>query len=311
MSPPTVSTADAPDSDPPPRGGDAVAGTGSWEEPHPGRRFRYPSDAPASGAAPGAHPGGNGGGDTAAKGPRPQHDYRVNPRQWLVRRHARVRVRNSLLRPLTIPKGAGSVEPAAKSAPVSNMYPTNPCDGPAVPAMASGAGVVDLGPADAEFEADCGSSATEVATRASISDMAEDASTIRGPPSPVLVSPELHFTDFSNHLGIHLEPDFDDDGSVVTVVDSEVPSHLTPGDDLYGWEAELDRKTSEKAPPAHGESCCCADIRHYRRAGGCRRSLLHRVFHLKHPPKQPTVAVQPMDTSADDGGMIPEEGMTF
>jgi len=162
----------------------------------------------------------------------------------------------------------------------------------------SGLAEVD-GRTDAEAEMDCASSTTEVATRTSTSEMAEEnASTIQSPPSPVLLSPGLHFTDFSNHLAVSLEPDFDDGSSVVTIVDPEAVSRATPGDDVYGWEAELDRKMSQQGLPV-GNGPWNDTNYQFRRANGCRRSLLHRVFNLKHATRGPAEG-QPSDT--DDLG---------
>ena len=309
MSPPANFAADAPGS-----------GLGVWEEPHPGRRLCYPPDAAARAAssAVGAHPGGICGGDMAAKGSRQKHDYRVHPRQWLVRRQVRVRVRNSLLRTLTIPKDGGQAEPVLRSVAVGSTHqhslsdtyppPVSAAD-PIGNTAAGGSAAAEAGRADMETETDCGSSVTEVASRMSTSDVAEDASTIRGPLSPVVVSPGLHFSDFSNHLGIHLEPDFDDDGgSVVTAVDPECLSRVTAGDDTYGWEAELSRKISGEALPAQHGPCCCTRCQ-YRRASGYRRGLLHRVFNLSHASKQAAAAAQPRDTNGEDSP--PEERMTL
>ncbi|KAK0626189.1 hypothetical protein B0T14DRAFT_562123 [Immersiella caudata] len=86
--------------------------------------------------------------------------------------------------------------------------------------------------------------------------------------SSELSSPQISVTDFSNHLNIALEagrfnPSVAHPGSI----SREYLRASTPDGDPYGWEAELSKKLT------------CSELE-YRRAGGARKSLLHRVFSL-------------------------------
>ncbi|KAI0015631.1 hypothetical protein F4780DRAFT_786518 [Xylariomycetidae sp. FL0641] len=80
------------------------------------------------------------------------------------------------------------------------------------------------------------------------------------------------FTDFSNLLGLSRSDD-DDDASV-TIVDSDGPQRTPSMEDLYGWEAELDRKMQcgINASPVCDFNHC-----HFRQVT-TKRSLLHRVL---------------------------------
>ncbi len=98
----------------------------------------------------------------------------------------------------------------------------------------------------------------------------------------------LQLTDFSNHLGIVIEPDADDDGGSgsVTLVDPDALVHVASEEDTYGWEAELDRKISTGLFPRPDGEVCCYDQFEYRRANGNKRNLLHRVFSsISHSAK--------------------------
>lgn len=52
--------------------------------------------------------------------------------------------------------------------------------------------------------------------------------------------------------------------------------------DVYGWDAELDRQMEAgPRPPIHADAPCSCDLDYtYRRKVGGKRSLLHRVFSL-------------------------------
>ncbi|OTA88081.1 hypothetical protein M434DRAFT_126777 [Hypoxylon sp. CO27-5] len=80
-----------------------------------------------------------------------------------------------------------------------------------------------------------------------------------------------HLSDFSNYLGISQR---EEDDASVTVVDSDTFMRANSDDDLYGWEAELDRKM--KCRISTDSTCPCQY--EYQRTDGGRRSLLHRVF---------------------------------
>ena len=77
-------------------------------------------------------------------------------------------------------------------------------------------------------------------------------------------SPRLSMTDFSNHLNVAFDAG-DSDSSELKCFQAQEYHQAAPGEDPYGWEAELDRKLQ-------------CSVLEYRRAGGAKRSLLHRVF---------------------------------
>ncbi|KAK4455627.1 hypothetical protein QBC34DRAFT_374459 [Podospora aff. communis PSN243] len=83
-----------------------------------------------------------------------------------------------------------------------------------------------------------------------------------------LSSPHISVTDFSNHLNIALEAGcFDPSVAQPGSISREYLRVATPDGDPYGWEAELSKKLT------------CSELE-YGRAGGARKSLLHRVFSL-------------------------------
>jgi len=228
--------------------------------------------------------GGTCRGDTAAKGYRSYYNHHA-PRQWLVRRPARLKVRTfSSLK--QAPAAAAKVQrncaqpldivecPASTvGAPASNEVPST--NGPAPPSLAAADGQYESGlMADAQTEPAAGEKASGESMH-----KAPAAST----------SPACELTDFSNHLGI-IEAADDGDASV-TVVDSDAFSHVADDDDMYGWEAELDRKATNGPPAATGSLCYCHKFQ-YRRADGGRRNLIHRVFSRgprsgADPPRPP------------------------
>lgn len=89
--------------------------------------------------------------------------------------------------------------------------------------------------------------------------------------SSELPTPRLSITDFSNHLNLTFDAG-KFEGGHPTCLSPEGYQGL-PGEDPYGWEAELERKD-------HHSGDSYFPTFHYRRAGGAKRSLLHRVFSL-------------------------------
>ncbi|KAI0595784.1 hypothetical protein F4775DRAFT_342498 [Biscogniauxia sp. FL1348] len=162
----------------------------------------------------------------------------------LVRRGVRGRHRNTIPKPLKIPANVPE-EPEAKSAPlVSSRH----CDVASTSSSLRYLPLPDpLRPAeiDTDTETEVG---TEIGTQSSLSD-------------------------YSNFLGISR---LDDDNTSVTVVDPDVFSRANSVDDLYGWEAELDRKINCEVTTAN--TLCECHHCPYRRTDGGKRSLLHRVF---------------------------------
>ena len=121
-----------------------------------------------------------------------------------------------------------------------------------------------------------------------------DQSTIRAETSSI-ASPG-HLTDFSNHLGIHIGGEDGDDASI-TVVDSDAFSHMSPESDLYGWDAELDRKSQLEYPASESPDYNQYEDLHFRGANGGKKSLLHRVLSIGTMPPRPAESRRTTPTS--------------
>lgn len=243
--------------------------TQTWEEPHPGRRLSY--HGPGSGErAVGAgllqtNEGGRGG--MAAKREIP---YRQHGK--LVRKNIKIRTR--VPKPITIStKVTGEL--GVKSAPIPETQ--SMLSSPASTRMLLSAAIRTEehvpDPIDTETE-------TEVEGEAD-AQMSCDETDIDGASTPTLTGPPVPFalTDFSNLLGITL--DAGDDRDSVTVVDPDAFCHAGASEDMYGWEAELERKLQPGTP------CTCDHTLEYRRGWiGGKRGLLHRVFSLGQAPRE-------------------------
>ncbi|KAI1759498.1 hypothetical protein GGR53DRAFT_527256 [Hypoxylon sp. FL1150] len=217
----------------------------SWEDPHPGERFSVPL-----GVSAGLHiypqtTSGDAMGGVAAKARCAHYDN-----GWTTRRSSRGRYRNTVPKPLKIPDQVLE-EPEAKSAPLvsSQKCHFNPLS-PLQPL---------------EFETD-----TETETDAST-----ETGTLVGDADTEQASlnvTESHFSDFSNYLGKSHK--VDDDDSLVTVVDSDAFRRASSVEDLYGWDAELDRQIKCGFGKTNSMYCRfpCG------KADDGKRSLLQRVF---------------------------------
>ncbi|KAL7624463.1 hypothetical protein AAE478_006028 [Parahypoxylon ruwenzoriense] len=177
----------------------------------------------------------------------------------ITRRGVRGRHRNTVPKPLKIPDEVPE-ESEAKSAPLissrqssfSTLTPLNllPLPEP-------------LPHLDFETDTDtegCGETGT----------LFDDADTDQ---VKVMTSSQTNLSDFSNYLGISQGED-DDDGSV-TVVDSDTFTRTNSVDDLYGWEAELDRKMQCRV--TNTDSMCTCHCR-YQKTDSGKRNILYRVF---------------------------------
>ncbi|KAI1343794.1 hypothetical protein F5Y15DRAFT_178628 [Xylariaceae sp. FL0016] len=226
----------------------------SWEDPHPGERFTIPF---GSHFGLGIHHQTSNRetmGGVAAKARSANENG-----TWVTRHSVRVRHRNTMPKPLKIPANVPE-EPEAKSAPAVSARcfdstPTLPLDLLRLPEP--------FPPLDMDMDID-----TEVCTET----ITLDGATKIEPPSKAVNLGKACLTDFSNFLGItHIA---DDDGTSVTVVDPEAFTRVGSEDDLYGWEAELNRKMS----CTEAETPC--DYHHYHlpRVDSGKRGLLHRVF---------------------------------
>lgn len=177
----------------------------------------------------------------------------------LVRRNPRMRHRNTMPKPLKIPANVPEEsESKSKSAPMvaSQQFSFSPLSAaPLLPFLEP------LKPLNLD---------TDTETEVSIAVAAE----VANQAEMKVVDTTPAFTDFSNLLGISLTNEVI---TPVTVVDSG--SYTTSGSvgDMYGWEAELDRKVSYGVSST---GVCECDEFGYRRANGSKRNLLHRVFSM-------------------------------
>ncbi|KAM7209567.1 hypothetical protein V8F20_000305 [Naviculisporaceae sp. PSN 640] len=228
----------------------SVRQSGEWEEPHPGQRYPLPSHGSACcGASQHSHVGnGVQGIGMAAKGysPCPNRGLRMGTG---IRRISRPKLRASL-RPHKIPTNTTThplIEPPPREPSPANLS-ANPL------------GIDPIFEMDAEKELDgLGSGIMEDTTPSELS------------------SPRLSMVDFPGHLTVAMERTKDYNSvclePIVYSHDPSVLASASPEEDRYGWESEL------------GQRYCSSTAYHYRRTGGGKRSLLHRVFHIS--AKQP------------------------
>ncbi|KAI1076498.1 hypothetical protein F5B20DRAFT_584160 [Whalleya microplaca] len=224
----------------------------SWEDPHPGERFPTPLGAHA-----GLHlyPQTNSGDAMGGVAVKARCAYQENG-PWMVRRSVRVRHRNTVPKPLKIPAEVPE-EPEAKSAPIVS---SRRCGSTTPPSP-----LLLLPPPEPlrPLEID-----TDTETEASI-EAGNDKDVSKVDMETIS---QTNLSDFSNYLGISQRGE--DDDSSVTVVDSEAFTRTNSAEDLYGWEAELDRKIQ----CGTGNTACHCHGFQYGGADHGKRSLLHRVF---------------------------------
>ncbi|KAI8247367.1 hypothetical protein K4K57_012993 [Colletotrichum sp. SAR 10_99] len=239
-----------------------------WEEPHPGKRL------PLAGAnqetekvanAGSYHLNGGRRGGMAAKELTP---YNPN-RPWLVRRPIRVRARTNTPVPLKITTEI-SEDHDAKSAPrpaVRDIHVHS--------TMETTATVND--------ECESGTEKTDAHIVNVSGKAGMKPSDLPLPASPPI---DCQFTDFSNLLGINVHSEEN------IAVDNAEPGtycHVAPDEDLYGWDAELDRQSKQSSPPL---PCQYDHEYQYRRTSLTKRSLLHRVFSMGPIPKDIDIEVR-------------------
>jgi len=229
-----------------------------WEEPHPGHRFSYPP-ARSVGRLVGEHHhhaimGAHAKLGMAAK--YTPYSSRVRMPGFGPRRLIRSRLRPTSFKALRLPSLNRDNDPT--SPPPYTPQSSAPSTAP-----------IFKRPASIEFAQktmDIDTTFDETSDTDGFSRPLSCA--IETITSSELSSPRLSMTDFSNHLGIALEAGaFNRTGSKPEHDSREYLHVPTPEGDPYGWEAELSKKLT------------CSDLE-YRRAGGARRSLLHRVFSL-------------------------------
>jgi hypothetical protein len=248
-------------------------GAPAWHEPHPGRRPSWFADNATSqwiGRLMEAQ--GEGEGDMAAEGSDVHHaEAPVRPGilARAMRKGGRRRFMRRRWRAASIGTGAGVVGPLP-------LCSTEAADAfldaiqPPQELLEVGSESVVLGqqvahPADAHMDIDGDT----------------DVETIVDNPLPVVAEAQLPrirdtaFADLSGYFGTRSEVDRSDDERSLTVYEGDVPMQLTPQVDPYGWEAELDRKTSLAMLAS---STAAATKR--RRQHSPRRNLLHRVLSM-------------------------------
>ncbi|WQF81465.1 hypothetical protein CDEST_06479 [Colletotrichum destructivum] len=237
-----------------------------WEEPHPGKRLPLTVAEEASRdsekvALVGSQhiDGGCNGGMTAKE----LNPYR-NSRPWLVRRPIRVRSRTPA--PLKITTEIADDAKLESMPPVQNVVVPSPAM--ATPAIPAAIPEADVEKPDAEAMAVPAAAAADV-----------KSSEMPLPTSPPI---DCQFTDFSNLLGISVQPPSEEEA--VPIVQSENSSycHAAPDEDIYGWDAELERQSQHSSPTL---SCPYDHDYQYRRTSMTKRSLLHRVFSMGNAPK--------------------------
>ncbi|KAI1381409.1 hypothetical protein F4677DRAFT_440625 [Hypoxylon crocopeplum] len=227
-----------------------------WEDPHPGERLQIPLGMPA-----GLHiyqtVSGDAMGGVAVKARGAYYDNGLCTTRRSVRRH-----RYTIPKPLKIPAKVLE-EPDAKGIPsISSQQcglnsPISPLQFIPLPEP--------LQPL--EFETD-----TETEVGAETGTLVGDGESDQ---AKVACDSRSHLSDFSNYLDLsHRE---EDDDASVTVVDPDAFTRTSSVDDVYGWEAELDRKMDCRVSST---DAMCSCHYQYHKADGGKRGLLHRVFSV-------------------------------
>lgn len=234
----------------------------TWEEPHPGSPIRLD--------AGGIHSGGGRGG-MAAKGYGPY----TRGRQSGARRRSRARARSMVVRPLEIPSRLEEKQEKQQPEILSAPLPTSP--------MLSLGETLLLQRVDscetvetvqAPTVTDAGSETDSGATlRTSVELLIADAKETLSPGIP---SPCLTFTDFSNFTGEATSETKPTDFGTLTVYDPDAFGDTLAEKDVYGWDAELERKLQG------GYQIATCTL---RPPGGFKRGFIQRVFSFGGTPR--------------------------
>ncbi|KAK1761300.1 hypothetical protein QBC47DRAFT_428646 [Echria macrotheca] len=220
----------------------------TWEDPHPGQRFSCPPARDPGGCA-GEHRvnGGLNKVGMAAKGFRP-YGSRLRVPSSGNRQYSRSRLRPMSLKPLRIPSFTWHFAPMPRrDGPVGATRPERPISLEFV-ATTKRNSMLNEG--------------TETDSTSRPVSCAIEALT-----SSDLASPHISVTDFSNHLNITFDDDFDMSGTRLDACPRDFQRSGASDEDPYGWEAELNRKLT----------CSAVD---YQRTRESKRGILQRVFSL-------------------------------
>ncbi|KAK4640262.1 hypothetical protein QC761_605450 [Podospora bellae-mahoneyi] len=237
-----------------------------WEEPHPGKRFPVPATGNVSQGVgipqqcSGLHKNG-----MAAKGfvPYPTRGWNMGTKRRFLRPRVRVKIpvnpqdssikSNMCCRPQSTTSGAAPVITPAASPQVPSMDCVATNSTRTVSPMYGCCGTDSKGAIKLKDES--------------------MESTLDSTLSSKHSSMRLSMTDFSHYLSPAGPTDESDRSSCLSFDPDRSPS-LSPDEDPYGWEAELNKKTA-----APGVMACCSNLE-FRRAQGGKRSLLQKVLSL-------------------------------
>ncbi|KAI0131170.1 hypothetical protein F4814DRAFT_158533 [Daldinia grandis] len=225
-----------------------------WEDPHPGEKLQIPLRMPAGLCTYPQTVSGDVTGGVAVKA---RSAYQ-NDGSCTVGRNVRCRQRSTKPKPLKIPARVVE-EPEAKGGPV--MMP-QPCGFVRRP--------LHLLRSPESFNSFNYETDTETEVSAETGTIVSDAETDR---TEVTIG-QTSLSDFSNCLGISQG----EDGSALTVVDSDAYTRASTVDDTYGWEAELERKM--KCRVSTDSVCPYRHHNQYRNSDGGMRNLFQRVFSV-------------------------------
>ncbi|KAK1998890.1 hypothetical protein LX36DRAFT_575438 [Colletotrichum falcatum] len=184
--------------------------------------------------------------------------YRSSSRPWLVRRPIRVRSRTPV--PLKITTEIANDAKLAETPSIRRIGVASPA--PATPATPEVLGE--------ETEGDAEPAAAALEAKPSEQSL---------PASPSI---NCEFTDFSNLLGISVQPPPDEGPAVVANTETGSYCRAAPDEDIYGWDAELERQSQHTSPVL---ACSYDQDCQYRRTSLTKRSLLHRVFSMATCPR--------------------------
>ncbi|KAK4221841.1 hypothetical protein QBC38DRAFT_520962 [Podospora fimiseda] len=247
--------------------------TSDWEEPHPGQRFPVPSPENAT-------PGAGIQKSNCLEVPK----VGMAAKGYRSRRFLRPRLRTSSLKQLKIPQTPqeACVRTVACCTPQSNTSSTRPLIASSGSQTISPTTTIERRPSNVIPAGVSPMYGCE--TQKGVHKPNDDSYESTASSSKHSSMRFSTLTDFSGHLKLPMSPvnaADDSDNSSLMSLEHDTPmttsisnsSSLSPDEDPYGWEAELNRKVSS------GRLDCCPNFQ-YRRAGGGKKSLLQKVLSL-------------------------------